>query len=87
MKISKESIEQSAITATITLIVAMVGAIMFSIDVAVFSGIAAGLSVTVGKEYGDSLVVESSWHWHDIIPAIAGVIVGLLIFVILYFIR
>lgn len=84
MIINKERIEQCAITAVVTLIVSAVGFAMFDLGVAVYSGITAGLSVTVGKEYGDSIVIEDSWHWHDIIPAIAGVIAGLLMCLMLY---
>lgn len=79
IKISKEGIEQSAITAVITLIVAAVGFAIFGLNVAVYSGIAAGLSTTVGKEYGDSLIMEDSWHWRDAVPALIGVIIGLLL--------
>ena len=84
MKVNKERIEQAGITAIVTLIVAMVGATMFNIYAALYSGIAAGLSVTVGKEYGDSLVIENSWHWIDAIPGFIGVIVGILTFTALH---
>ena len=87
MKINKETIEQSTITAIVTFIVATVGVVLFDINAAVYSGIVAGLSVTVGKEYGDSLVIEGSLHWRDIMPAGTGVIIGLLIFSFLYLMR
>lgn len=60
---------------------------LFNIGVAAFSGIAAGLSVTVGKEYGDSLSMEESWHWKDALPGALGVIIGLLACLIFYMIR
>lgn len=85
--VSKENIEQSAITAIVTFVVTTVGIVLFDINAAVYSGVAAGLSVTVGKEYGDSLVVEGGLHWHDVVPAGTGVIIGLLAFIILYLIR
>jgi len=84
MKVNNKKIEQSAITAVITLIVAAVGYAMFNASVALYSGITAGLSVTVGKEYGDSLVMEDNWHVGDIIPAIVGVAAGLLMCIMLY---
>lgn len=80
MKINKEYIEQAGITAIFTLIVALVGAAVFDLNAAIYSGIAAGLCITVGKEYGDSLIVDNVWHWSDIIPGIAGVCAGLLAF-------
>lgn len=84
MIINKERIEQCAITAVVTLIVSAVGFAMFDLGVAVYSGITAGLSVTVGKEYGDSVLMEDSWHWKDVIPALTGVVAGLLMFLMLY---
>lgn len=84
MKVSKEQIEQGVITAIITFIVAMVGTTVFNINVGMYSGIAAGLSVTVGKEYGDSLVINNKWHWSDIIPGVAGDIVGVMACLIFY---
>lgn len=84
MKVNNKKIEQSAITAVITLIVAAVGYAMFNASVALYSGITAGLSVTVGKEYGDSLVMEDNWHIGDIVPAIVGVAAGLLMCIMLY---
>ena len=59
---------------------------LFDIGVAAFSGIAAGLSVTVGKEYGDSLSMEDSWHWKDTLPGVSGVVFGLLSCLIFYLI-
>jgi hypothetical protein len=82
--INKQAIEQSAITAIVTFIVSVVGLSIFNINCAVYSGIAAGLSVTVGKEYGDSLIMENNWHWHDVIPGIVGVFIGILMCVILH---
>lgn len=87
MTVNKEQVEQGVITAIITFIVAMVGLTMFNVNVALYSGIAAGLSVTVGKEYGDSLVIENSWHWSDIIPGVAGDIVGIVACIVIYLIR
>lgn len=78
MTASKEQIEQAAITTIVTLIVSLVAMSMFNIDDAIYSGIASGLSVTIGKEYGDSLILENAWHWKDIIPGCIGVIVGML---------
>ena len=87
MLISKQSIDQIAITAVITFIVAAVGVTMFGADAALYSGIAAGLSVTVGKEYGDALAIENSWHWKDVVPGVIGVIIGILACLILNLIR
>ena len=86
MIVNKEEIEQGIITAAVTLIVAAVGFAMFNLGVAVYSGITAGLSVTVGKEYGDSLIMENSWHWRDILPSVTGVVVGLVMCLTLYLI-
>lgn len=86
MTINRNNIEQAGITAIVTLIVAAVGAVVFDINTALYSGISAGLSVTVGKEYGDSVIIENSWHWKDIFPGFIGVIAGLIIGVILYWI-
>ena len=86
MKLNKEQIEQGGITAIVTFIVALVAISMFGINSAVYSGIAAGLSVTVGKEYGDSLIIENVWHWKDVIPGVVGVITGILACVTLYWI-
>lgn len=86
MIVNKEEIEQGVITAAVTLIVAAVGFAMFNLGVAVYSGITAGLSVTVGKEYGDSLIMENSWHWRDILPSVTGVVVGLVMCLTLYLI-
>ena len=84
MKINKERVEQASITAVITFIVTAVGVTMFGVDAAIYSGIAAGLSITVGKEYGNSLVIENNWHWKDVIPGIAGVLIGTLIYLIFH---
>ena len=81
---NEQSIEQGAITAFVTLIVAAVGIAVFNIDTAIYSGIVSGLSVTIGKEYGDSLIINNKWHWKDIIPGIIGVAVGLLACAILF---
>lgn len=86
MKLSKEKIEQGAITAIVTLIVAAVGVAIFNIESALYAGITSGLSVTVGKEYGDSIIMEDSWHWKDAMPGMIGVIVGLLMCITLYLI-
>lgn len=84
MRVNKEQAEQGVITAIITFIVAMVGITIFNFNVGIYSGIASGLSVTVGKEYGDSLVIENSWHWKDIIPGVAGDIIGIIACIIFY---
>lgn len=86
MIVNKEMIEQAGITAVVTFIVATVAFTVFDVSAATYSGISAGLSVTVGKEYGDSLIIENSWHWKDVIPGVIGVFAGILACMILYFI-
>ena len=86
MKFSKQGIEQAGITAVVTLIVATMGVAIFNVEAAIYSGITAGLSVTVGKEYGDSTIIENRWHWRDVVPGITGVIVGLIMSLLFYLI-
>lgn len=87
MKPSKERILQLVITAVITVIVGTVGFAMFDIGTAVYAGIAAGLSVSVGKEYGDSLTAVNQWEWGDILAGVIGIIAGILICITVYFSR
>ena len=84
MRISKEQIEQASITAVVTFIVTIVGVTVFNVNAAIYSGIVAGLSVTIGKEYDDSLIIENHWHWSDVVPGVIGVTVGLLMSMLLY---
>lgn len=43
-------------------------------------GLAIGLSV--GKEYGDSLVEGNKWDWYDILADAIGLVIGLILVLI-----
>lgn len=87
MTVDKEKIIQIIITITITIIVGVVGCSIFGIDAGVYSGITAGLSVMVGKEYGDSLSSKNNWNWADILSSCIGVAVGTVICITLYLLK
>ena len=80
MTINKERLQEAIVTAAITFIVGTMGTAIFDINAGIYSGIAAGLSMCVGKEYGDSLNKEHRWEWGDILFGGIGVIIGVLLF-------
>lgn len=86
MIINKSNIVQVIITTAITVIVSTVGLTLFNAYVAIYSGITSGLSVTVGKEYADSLTPKDHWNFRDLLANCIGVLVGILITMTLYYI-
>jgi hypothetical protein len=62
------------------------GLTIFGLDAAIYSAITSGLSVTVGKEYADSLTSKNKWNWSDILTSFVGVLVGIVICITLYLI-
>lgn len=76
--ITKERIQEAIVSAAITFIVTVMGIKLFGIGASIYAGITAGLCVSVGKEYGDSLNKENHWEWRDILFGIIGTVTGVL---------
>lgn len=87
VKISKEDIVQITVTTIITFIVGVMGFVMFGVECGIYSALTSGLCIGVGKEYADSLSIENSWSWNDVITACSGSVLGLIMFLIFYFMR
>jgi len=87
IKISKEDVAQITVTTCITVIVGLVGFMLFDLNCGVYAAITSGLSIGVGKEYADSLSSQDKWSWRDVITGSLGAVIGLVICLIFYLIR